>query len=97
MKIKLGKCIGKGAYGSVYQGLDTETGQVVAVKKIPLGRSESEAKSIMVTSREIFNQSDRNRSIKTTIASKRRAIYRLRKAQQYPIYNHGVLREWIFS
>jgi serine/threonine protein kinase len=32
----LGDCIGKGAFGSVYRGLNTRTGQVVAVKQIKL-------------------------------------------------------------
>ncbi|KAJ1983690.1 Protein kinase of the Mitotic Exit Network [Dimargaris verticillata] len=33
---QLGDCIGKGAFGTVYRGLNLENGQVVAVKQIPL-------------------------------------------------------------
>lgn len=38
---KLGKTLGKGAFGAVYQGLDTNTGALVAIKTIPLNNSGS--------------------------------------------------------
>jgi len=33
--------IGEGTFGVVYRGLDTKTGQVVAVKKIKMGKLEN--------------------------------------------------------
>ena len=33
---QLGDCIGRGAYGSVYQGLNMKTGEVVAIKQMTL-------------------------------------------------------------
>ncbi|OHT07488.1 hypothetical protein TRFO_24218 [Tritrichomonas foetus] len=38
---KLGTQLGRGAFGSVYQGLDTSTGQLVAIKTIPLNQGQS--------------------------------------------------------
>ncbi|KAJ2398286.1 Protein kinase of the Mitotic Exit Network [Coemansia sp. RSA 2603] len=39
---QLGNCIGRGQFGSVYRALDLETGQMVAVKQIPLGDQNAE-------------------------------------------------------
>ncbi|GAA5831379.1 hypothetical protein JCM11251_004003 [Rhodosporidiobolus azoricus] len=40
---QLGECIGRGQFGSVYRGLNLNTGSVVAVKRIQLdGKTESE-------------------------------------------------------
>lgn len=38
---KLGKILGKGAFGAVFQGLDTNTGALVAIKTIPLNANQS--------------------------------------------------------
>lgn len=46
---QLGDCIGKGAFGSVYSGLNIETGEVVAIKQIRLANiPKSELGLIMV-------------------------------------------------
>jgi serine/threonine protein kinase len=42
----LGECIGKGAFGKVYQGFNTETGQTVAIKQLSLNVTEDKIKSI---------------------------------------------------
>ncbi|KAJ1723071.1 Protein kinase of the Mitotic Exit Network [Coemansia erecta] len=39
---QLGNCIGRGQFGSVYRALDLETGQMVAVKQIPLSDQNAE-------------------------------------------------------
>ncbi|KAJ2700911.1 Protein kinase of the Mitotic Exit Network [Coemansia sp. IMI 203386] len=39
---QLGNCIGRGQFGSVYRALDLETGQMVAVKQIPLDGQDSD-------------------------------------------------------
>lgn len=44
---KLGECIGKGAFGSVFKALETTTGKVVAIKQIRLS-NESEILAIMM-------------------------------------------------
>ncbi|KAI9142655.1 hypothetical protein BKA69DRAFT_1065643 [Paraphysoderma sedebokerense] len=44
---QLGDCIGKGAFGSVYRGLNLETGEVVAIKQIKLnGYDKSQLNSL---------------------------------------------------
>ena len=46
-KQHLGDCIGKGAFGKVYKGLNTETGQTVAIKQLSLMNvTEDKLKSI---------------------------------------------------
>lgn len=43
----LGECIGKGAFGKVYKGFNTETGQTVAIKQLSLMNvTEDKLKSI---------------------------------------------------
>jgi len=32
----LGNCIGKGAFGQVYKGINLDTGEVVAIKQVDL-------------------------------------------------------------
>ncbi|KAJ2725718.1 Protein kinase of the Mitotic Exit Network [Coemansia sp. Benny D115] len=39
---QLGNCIGRGQFGSVYRALDLETGQMVAVKQIPLQNQDAD-------------------------------------------------------
>ncbi|GAA5910961.1 hypothetical protein JCM5296_005675 [Sporobolomyces johnsonii] len=44
---QLGECIGRGQFGSVYRGLNLNTGQVVAVKRIQLeGKTENEVNQL---------------------------------------------------
>ncbi|GAA5936169.1 hypothetical protein JCM1841_000994 [Sporobolomyces salmonicolor] len=44
---QLGECIGRGQFGSVYRGLNFNTGQVVAVKRIQLeGKTEREVNQL---------------------------------------------------
>ncbi|KAI3652518.1 hypothetical protein MP228_001943 [Amoeboaphelidium protococcarum] len=46
---QLGDCIGKGAFGAVYRGLNKETGEVVAIKQVKLADiPKSEVASIML-------------------------------------------------
>ena len=48
-QIKLGDCLGKGAFGSVYRALNLVTGQTLAVKQIHLSNiPRSEVKVIMM-------------------------------------------------
>ncbi|KAJ3059209.1 hypothetical protein HK102_010099, partial [Quaeritorhiza haematococci] len=45
---QLGNCIGKGQFGAVYKALNLETGQVAAVKRIPLDeRDENDILELM--------------------------------------------------
>lgn len=45
---KLGNCIGRGQFGSVYRALNTSTGGMVAIKRIKLeGRSDDEINDLM--------------------------------------------------
>ncbi|KAI8320484.1 kinase-like protein, partial [Martensiomyces pterosporus] len=45
---QLGNCIGRGQFGSVYRALDLETGQMVAVKQIPLdGQNADDMDDVM--------------------------------------------------
>lgn len=37
IKQRLGECLGKGAFGSVYKAINWGTGEAVAVKQIKLG------------------------------------------------------------
>lgn len=47
---QLGDCLGRGAFGSVYRGLNWTTGETVAVKQIQLGNiPKSELGEIMVS------------------------------------------------
>lgn len=49
---QLGDCIGKGAFGSVFRGLNMETGEVVAIKQVKLTDiPKSEVDVIMVQPR----------------------------------------------
>ena len=43
---QLGECIGKGAFGSVFQGLDTNTGSLVAIKSIALKKAKNDLAGI---------------------------------------------------
>lgn len=46
---QLGDCIGKGAFGVVYQALNMQTGEVAAIKQISLGNiPKNELESMMV-------------------------------------------------
>ncbi|KAJ1867777.1 Protein kinase of the Mitotic Exit Network [Coemansia sp. RSA 989] len=40
---QLGNCIGRGQFGAVYRALDLETGEMVAVKQIPLAGQDAES------------------------------------------------------
>lgn len=44
---QLGNCIGKGAFGVVYKGLNLEDGEIVAIKQISLDEA-TEIDSVMV-------------------------------------------------
>ncbi|KAJ1659926.1 Protein kinase of the Mitotic Exit Network [Dispira simplex] len=45
---QLGNCIGKGQFGAVYRSLNLETGQMMAIKRIPLeGQQEEQTEAIM--------------------------------------------------
>ncbi|KAJ1643166.1 Protein kinase of the Mitotic Exit Network [Coemansia asiatica] len=45
---QLGNCIGRGQFGSVYRALDLETGQMVAVKQIPVdGQNDEDMDDVM--------------------------------------------------
>ncbi|KAI9008304.1 kinase-like domain-containing protein [Gaertneriomyces semiglobifer] len=44
---QLGSCIGKGQFGSVYQALNIETGQVAAIKRIPLADRKDRVEDLM--------------------------------------------------
>jgi serine/threonine protein kinase len=48
-QFQLGDCIGKGAFGAVYRGLNSETGEVVAIKQVKMANiPKSEITMIMV-------------------------------------------------
>lgn len=48
---RLGECLGKGAFGSVYKSLCMDTGETVAIKQVDITElPKNELKSIMVRS-----------------------------------------------
>ena len=45
----MGEPLGKGAFGSVYRGINVDTGEMVAIKQVSLAKvNEHEVASIMV-------------------------------------------------
>ena len=53
-KYRLGEELGRGAYGRVYRGLDTRTGEQVAIKQISLDRIPSGTLASLVTEVELL-------------------------------------------
>ena len=54
--VKLGKKLGEGAYGQVFQGLSTKDHEFIVVKKIPVPEHIAQQKSKQ--SKEILNEID---------------------------------------
>ena len=55
---QLGDCIGKGAFGTVYRGLNSKTGEVVALKQFDMERLSSDDLESLVTEIKILRELD---------------------------------------
>lgn len=53
---QLGDCIGKGAFGSVYSGLNLETGEVVAIKQIKLANIPKSDLALIMTEIDLLKE-----------------------------------------
>lgn len=61
---QLGDCLGRGAFGQVYRGLNWTTGETVAVKQIQLGNiPKSELGEIMVSIHIIHRDTEREKEL----------------------------------
>eukprot|EP01028_Stygiella_incarcerata_P006944 TRINITY_DN2833_c0_g1_i1.p1 TRINITY_DN2833_c0_g1~~TRINITY_DN2833_c0_g1_i1.p1 ORF type:complete len:1467 (-),score=347.38 TRINITY_DN2833_c0_g1_i1:173-4573(-) len=52
-KWRLGEFLGRGAYGSVYLGMNSETGELIAVKRVAVSEKDEKSEQLKALEREI--------------------------------------------
>ncbi|KAJ3050055.1 hypothetical protein HK097_008947 [Rhizophlyctis rosea] len=63
---QLGDCIGKGAFGSVYSGLNIETGEVVAIKQIRLANIPKSELGLIMSEIDLLKELNHPNIVKYT-------------------------------